>query len=391
MQNSNKSFNANGSNSDIEMTNNTSEPNMQNIAKQITEVVINKVDKKLDLMLSKFMSMQTQQFEKVPDNGSSKNSKNKNKISKKGKNSKNAEIVITRDNLPELTVAHLTEDPLPEIVFRRNVQLSSIDDESDSTSEDLRDRLKILNNFLRSKNIKNSLNVSFPQDQHSGNGIVYPPAEQAWENFRSMASSRLSCATKAKFFKTLADEEIFPDWTICYNPPREVIISQASWEKVVETRKENATSMLMAQAELYTLKAENAKVQANAYLSAMKDVYRSANPGEYNMQAAIKAALDSAENTRAETYKTYLVKYQNLAPRAQEFLYKGLGNDPAPRKKDFPAPLGQRQGKRPGGKWQSTKSYTIPRRGKQKKYGRQEDRLAKAIAQQLAQSGTFRK
>ena len=77
-------------------------------------------------------------------------------------------------------------------------------------------------------------------------------------------------------------------------------------DKVLEVYKETASAMLYAQAEaeLYTITAENANVQAQAYLPVVKDIYRSPDAEGYDLQNAISKsmAVDSAESVRASIY-----------------------------------------------------------------------------------------
>ena len=317
----------NGENSDMELEQNPTgsltlnHENLETIINNISNKVLLKVDTKLAKFLEDL---------NLTDH-SSKSGQNKEKI----KNSNKYEnIIITRDNLQKLTTEQiLGEEELPELHFHKGATLAKKQSDINLLPKSAQDKITEIKD--NSDNLINA-DVLVLQDQASRRAIN-PDAKETWDSYRTTITQRLTSGVKAKYFWSLAEHQVFPEWTVTYTPSADIIVNQSAFDKVVEMRKNIALGVLNTQAQLYTIKADHARVEANSLRDKLTRIYQQSSDSSYSLEDALNQANEAAEKVRASTYRQYLIKYQTLAQSSENYLTKGLrrGNT---QQQLFPAP-----------------------------------------------------
>ena len=128
-------------------------------------------------------------------------------------------------------------------------------------------------------------------------------------------------------------------------------------------------------------------------LAGMRELYQHPDATGFDINAAIRLAVDTSEQTRQETYSRYLAKYQALLPTGESALYKGLTPE-VNTTQNFPKPPGGKAPKRTGGhpywkKRAQKQNSTKPKFGGQMNQRRNKrgrvHTLARAIAAEMRQ------
>ena len=137
------------------------------------------------------------------------------------------------------------------------------------------------------------------QNQGQGQGQVrvdiYPPAQTCWREIRGFLHKEMNLRIKSAFYDTISTNEIYPAWTIVFQPPPNLMTNMHQIETVVSVCKTQAKDMLKTLSLVSSEEADNCKERADAVTQAIKAYYQQPGASKYNLDEALNALLTLTE------------------------------------------------------------------------------------------------
>ena len=97
---------------------------------------------------------------------------------------------------------------------------------------------------------------------HSGNNVtievrveIYPPAQSCWQEIRGYLHKKMNLLIKASYYEVLSKNNIYPPWTIAFQPPPNLMLNQCQVKTILTLRRTQAKEMLTT---LFTMSTHEA-------------------------------------------------------------------------------------------------------------------------------------
>ena len=149
-----------------------------------------------------------------------------------------------------------------------------------------------LRNKLSQGHINNNIpiitQVTLGNYQHGqGKGQVrveiYLPAQSCWREIRGFLHKEMSLRIKSSFYEALCKNEIYPAWTIAFQPPPNLMTNLQQIETIVSLRKNQTKDMLKTLSLMSSEEANNCKERADASTQALRAYYQQSAASQYNL------------------------------------------------------------------------------------------------------------
>ena len=223
------------------------------------------------------------------------------------------------------------------------------------------------------------------QNQGQGQGQVrvdiYPPAQMCWREIRGFLHKEMNLRIKSAFYDAISTNEIYPAWTIAFQPPPNLMTNMHQIETVVSLQKTQAKDMLKTLSLMSSEEADNCKERADATTQAIKAYYQQPGTSKYNLDEALNALLTLTERSQKIVHAEQQKKFLELSHKPTLALYSGCPENSLPeniknqRLQPFQCPPGRgvnpdppggnlNNNKRPRRPTQGPKAF-VPKKGNQ--------------------------
>ena len=230
--------------------------------------------------------------------------------------------------------------------------------------------------------------------QNQGQGQVqvdiYPPAQTCWREVRGFLHKEMNLRTKSAFYEAISSNEIYPAWTIAFQPPPNLITSTHQIETIVSLCKTQAKDMLMTLSLMSSDEAKNCKERADATTQPLKAYYQQLAASQYNLDEALNALVTLTERSQKLVHVEQQKKFLELSHKPLLALYSRCPENFMPehiknqRLQPFQLPPWERSQSRPilGGNSNINKRPRRPNQGPKAfvpKKGNQAQRIKKIL------------
>ena len=96
------------------------------------------------------------------------------------------------------------------------------------------------------------------------------PAQSSWCEIRGYIHKEMNLLIKANYCETVSKNNIYPPWTIAFQPPPNVTLNQCQVKTILTLRRTQAKEMLTTLSTMRTHEANECKNRANAFIQALK-------------------------------------------------------------------------------------------------------------------------
>ena len=163
---------------------------------------------------------------------------------------------------------------------------------------------------------------------------------------------------KSAFYDALSSNEIYPAWTIAFQPPPNLMTNIHQIETVVSLHKAQAKDMLKTLSLMSSDEAKNCKERADAATQAIKAYYQQPGASKYNLDEALNALVTLTKRSQKLVHAEQQKKFLELSHKPTFALYSGCPENFLPeniknqRLQPFQLPPWERSQSRPtpGGK-----------------------------------------
>ena len=175
---------------------------------------------------------------------------------------------------------------------------------------------------------------------------------------------------KAAYYEALIKNDIYPPWTIAFQPPPNLMTNQRQADTIVALRKSQAKEMLNTLSRMSNYEAEECKHQADASTQALRTYYQQVGASQFNLNEALEALVTLTDRSQRTVHSEQQKKFTELSNRPTLALYMGFSDQLTPsdvknqRLQPFmPTPREQSQS-RPtlGGQKNQRNNFQIPKR-----------------------------
>ena len=161
--------------------------------------------------------------------------------------------------------------------------------------------------------------------QNQGQGQVqvdiYPPAQMCWREIRGFLHKEMNLRIKSAFYEAISSNEIYPAWTITFQPPPNLMTSTHQIETVVSLCKTQAKDMLKTLSLMSSDEAKNCKERADVLTQALKAYYQQLAASQYNLDEALNALVTLTERSQKLVHAEQQKKFLELSHKPSLALY----------------------------------------------------------------------
>ena len=187
---------------------------------------------------------------------------------------------------------------------------------------------------------------------------IYPPAQMCWRDIRGFLHKEMNLRIKSSFYEAISSNEIYPAWTIMFQPPPNLMTSIHQIETIVQLCKTQAKDMLKTLSLMSSDEAKNCKERADAVTQALKAYYQQAVASQYNLDEALNTLVTLTKRSQKLVHAEQQKKFLELSQKPSLALYSGCPENFMPehiknqRLQPFQPPHRERSQSRPipGGK-----------------------------------------
>ena len=163
--------------------------------------------------------------------------------------------------------------------------------------------------------------------QNQGQGQVrvdiYPPAQMCWREIRGFLHKEMNLRIKSAFYDAISTNEIYPAWTIAFQPPPNLMTNMYQIETVVSLCKTQAKDMLKTLSLMSSEEAKNCKERVDAATQAIKAYYQQPGASKYNLDEALNALLTLTERSQKLVHAEQQKRFLELSHKPTLALYSG--------------------------------------------------------------------
>ena len=98
---------------------------------------------------------------------------------------------------------------------------------------------------------------------------IYPPAQSCWREIRGFLHKEMNLQMKSSYYDALSKNDIFPLWTIAFEPPN-LMSNPHQIETIVSLRKNQAKDMLKTLSLMSSKEANHCKDRVDASTQALR-------------------------------------------------------------------------------------------------------------------------
>ena len=143
---------------------------------------------------------------------------------------------------------------------------------------------------------------NYQSGQSQGQGQVwveiYPPAQMCWREIRGFLHKEMNLRIKSSLYDAISNNEIYPAWTITFQPPPNLMTSIHQIETIVSLQKTQAKDMLKTLSLMSSDEAKNCKERADSTTQALKAYYQQPAAAQYNLDEALNALVTLTERSQ---------------------------------------------------------------------------------------------
>ena len=177
-----------------------------------------------------------------------------------------------------------------------------------------------LRNKLSQGHINNNLPIinqvtlgNYQQGQGQVRVEIYPPAQSYWRKIRGFLHREMNLSIKSSFYEVLSNNEIYPAWTIAFQPPLKLMTNPQQIETIVSLRKNQTKDMFKTLSLMSSEEANNCKERANASTWALRAYYQQSVASQHNLNDALDALVTLTDRSQklvhTEQQKSSLALY----------------------------------------------------------------------------------
>ena len=254
--------------------------------------------------------------------------------SQKPTSSRNSNLFYT--NTPINIDVNSTQNSIEARRIRNQKVIRDLEEEIDSAMN--RIRISDSTNFL-------DLTMTPDSSPHRITVLIYPPALGVWKQLRSLQTRKIILEVRSEFYKKLRQEEGYPDWSVMFNPPHNLLQTERAIESTVGFRAEMAKQNLQMLEDLFCEENSRISAEINASMASLRVHYDAVESAEYDLGRATEALNKFMLRAQQQEYNSLFKKYNSIMSAPKAALWKNL---PAHIRPPLDAIPQRSQGTQPG-------------------------------------------
>ena len=151
---------------------------------------------------------------------------------------------------------------------------------------------------------------------------IYLPAQSCWREIRRFLHKEMNLRIKSSFYEVLSKNEIYPAWTIAFQPPPNLMTNPQQIETIVSLRKNQTKDMLKALSLVSSEETNNCKERADASTQALRAYYQQSVASQYNLDEALDALVTLTDRSQKLVHAKQK-KFLELSQKPPIALYIG--------------------------------------------------------------------
>jgi hypothetical protein len=159
---------------------------------------------------------------------------------------------------------------------------------------------------------------------------IYEPALEVWRKLRRLQNKKICMGLRTSFNSDCLEEGLFPDWSVTYNPPMNLMTSNRAKQAVVNFREEQARLTLQLANDLQTIESSRLNNEIEVNLTALKAHYEQEGSDGYSVQVALDALGTMMERAKSIEQSVLQQRWDELSPNPRKHLVANLTATTAP-------------------------------------------------------------
>ena len=144
---------------------------------------------------------------------------------------------------------------------------------------------------------------------------IYSPAQSVWREIRVFLHKEMNLRIKAAYYEALTKNDIYPPWTIAFQPPPNLMSNQKQADTIVALRKNQAKEMLNTLSQMSNYEADECENQADASTQALRTYYQQVGASQFNLNEALDALATLTDRSQKTVHSEQQKKFTELSNR----------------------------------------------------------------------------
>ena len=129
---------------------------------------------------------------------------------------------------------------------------------------------------------------------------------------------------KSAYYEVFDKNEIYPPWTVAFQPPPNLMSNQRQVETILLLRKNQAKEMLSTLSHMTTQEADECKSHTDASIQVLKTYYQQEGAAQYNLNEALDALVTLTNRSQKTVHSEQQKKFLKVSNKPTLVLYMGF-------------------------------------------------------------------
>ena len=147
---------------------------------------------------------------------------------------------------------------------------------------------------------------------------IYEPALANWRQLRSLQGKKVILQLRIQFYRKLIESDAYPDWSVTFNPPQNLLNTETSIQATVAFRAEQAKQSMTMLADLQEEESARISREITATMASLRAHYDNPESRGYDISDALNSLATFMQRTKENEQSDLEKKYSTIlqAPRA---------------------------------------------------------------------------
>ena len=133
----------------------------------------------------------------------------------------------------------------------------------------------------------------------------------------------MNLSIKSAYYEALNKNDMYPPWTIAFQPPPNLMSNQRQIETILSLQKNQAKEMLITLSRMSNHEADECKNCTDASTQALRTYYQQVGAAQYNLNEALDAVVTLTDRFQKTVHAEQQKRFTELSNKPTLALYMG--------------------------------------------------------------------
>jgi hypothetical protein len=158
---------------------------------------------------------------------------------------------------------------------------------------------------------------------------IYQPAIDVWRKLRRLQEKKICMELRTSFNLECLSDGVYPDWSVGYNPPLNLITSTRAKDAVINFREDQAKKSILLANDLQQVESARLTKEIDVNMTALKAHYDQDGAESYSLQNAINGLGTFMERAKEKEQAILQERWDEMSSNPRKHLLANLAAKPS--------------------------------------------------------------